>query len=141
VTPVVVPAGPAKSKGATLANLQEAMHGEAFASAKYRLYADHARAGGNEPLAQLFTALSDVELKEHWAAEATLAGQVATTDKNLEASATGENQEATTMYPDYAAQARTAGDAQVSTSLTEICADEAKHRDAYLAEKAHLSAG
>jgi rubrerythrin len=139
VTPVVVPAGAAKSKGTTLANLQTAMHGEAFASAKYLLYADKARADGHPDVADLFTALSEVEMKEHWAGEAVLAGQVSTTSANLSTAATGENYEATQMYPDYAAQAKTAGDTKASTTLTEIAADEAKHRDAFLAERQSLA--
>lgn len=138
VTPVAVPTGPARSHGRTLTNLQMAMHGEAFASAKYLAYAQHARRTGHPALARLFTTLSDVELREHWAAEAVLAGQVSDTATNLANSAAGENDEATRMYPDYAAQAAAAGDATVAKTLTEIAGDEADHRDAYLAARARL---
>lgn len=138
VAPVSVPAGPARSQGQTLSNLQAAMHGEAFASAKYLLYAEHARSTGHPAVARLFTTLSDIELREHWAAEAVLAGQVSGTKANLTSSAAGENYEATTMYPDYAAQATAAGDTEVAAKLTEIAADEADHRDAFLAARARL---
>jgi rubrerythrin len=135
VAPVDVPAGPAKSKGKTLVNLQEAMHGEAFASAKYLLYADQARSSGHEAIAVLFTTLAAIELREHWAAGAVLAGQVSGTSANLGSAATGENEEATRMYPGYAARAKAAGDVEATAMLTGIAADEARHRDAYLSAR------
>ena len=106
------PARPAR-RARTLTNLQDAMRGEAFASAKYLLYAAHARSTGHPALAELLTTLSDVELREHWAAEA-VAGRAGRQYHHQpgECRRHGENEEATTMYPDYAAQAKTAGDAQ-----------------------------
>lgn len=138
VAPVDVPAGPARSKGKTLVNLQEAMHGEAFASAKYLLYADQARSSGHEAIAVLFTTLAAIELREHWAAEAVLAGQVSSTSANLGSAATGENEEATRTYPGYAARAKAAGDVEATATLTGIAADEARHRDAYLSARKGL---
>lgn len=132
VTPVAIPAGPALSQGATLANLKSALHGEAFASATYLAYAAQARANGHQELALLFTRISEVELREHFAGEAVLAGLVGQTGANLTTAATGENEEATSMYPQYAAEAEAAGDHEVATEFLKIAKDEGNHRDAFL---------
>jgi rubrerythrin len=139
VAPVTVPAGAARSSGRTLANLQTAMRGEAFASAAYLAYATHARAAGEPALARLFTSISAVELGEHWAGEAVLAGVVSDTGTNLLGAAAGEDYEATTMYPAFAAEAAAAGDLQVARSLRAIAADEADHRDAFRAAATRLT--
>jgi rubrerythrin len=129
---VEVPAGPARSKGKTLENLEAAMGGESFASAKYLAYAAHARKTGEPELAALLTTLSDIELKEHFNAEAELAGLVGSSRDNLAAAASGENDEATKMYPAFAKKAKAAGDQDVARTLLEIAGDEASHRDAFL---------
>ena len=46
----------------TQANLLTALHGEAFAYAKYMLYAEHARQQGRNDLADLFEATARTEL-------------------------------------------------------------------------------
>lgn len=140
VTPVSIPAGPASSSGQTLVNLKAAMHGEAFASAKYLAYAAHAKAAGRPALAKLFTGLASVELKEHFAGEAVLAGLVSDTRHNLDDSIAGENWENTSMYPGYARQAAAAGDTTVAKALREIGKEEGKHRNAFAAAKAKLPA-
>jgi rubrerythrin len=139
VDPVTVPAGPAHSSGRTLANLQTALRGEAFASASYLAFARTTRQSGHPALARLFEAVSEVELSEHWAGEAGLAGVVADTGTNLATAAAGEDYEAETMYPSYAAQAAAAGDLAVARSLLEIAADEADHRDAFRSAAARLT--
>lgn|SRR5512144_3166567 len=73
---VPIPAGLPKCSGRTLENLSTAMHGEAFASAKYALYARQARATGQSRLAKLFTNAAAAERTEHFAEEAALAGLV-----------------------------------------------------------------
>ena len=138
VAPVSIPAGPARSTGQTLTNLQAAMHGESFASAKYLAYAAHARATGHPALAKLFSTIAQVELKEHFAGEAVLAGLVSDTRANLAKAATGENWEATSMYPTYAREAAKAGDRQVAHQLFSVARDEAKHRDAFVKARKHL---
>jgi hypothetical protein len=42
-----IPAGSPRCTGQTPANLNSAMHGEAFASLKYALYAGHAQSAGH----------------------------------------------------------------------------------------------
>lgn len=125
--PVTIPAGPAQVSAPTLANLQTAMHGEALAYAKYTLYAEHARATGQPALAALFERTSQVELTEHFAEEATLAGLVSDTRTNLSNSISGETYEATVMYPTYARDAAAVGDLEAARVLRHNGRDEAHH--------------
>jgi rubrerythrin len=123
--------GPAQSSGPTLTNLRTAMQGEAYAYAKYTLYAQQARRSGNPALAELFTKTAQMELGEHFAEEATLAGLVGDTAANLNDAIAGEKHEATTMYPDYARQANKVGDQQAAQLFTEIANDEKAHQQAF----------
>ena len=134
-----ITAGPARSSGTTLANLRTAMQGEAFAHAKYLRYADEARRSGNTAVAQLFTNNANVELDEHFAALATLAGLVSPdTNANLSDAINGEQHEADVMYPDYARQADQAGNPQAASLFREIASDEKAHQQAF--EKARTTA-
>ena len=56
----------------TAENLSMAMHGEAFAYAKYTLFAQHARQSGNKELADLFESSAKTERFEHFAEEAKI---------------------------------------------------------------------
>ena len=114
------------------------MQGEAFAYAKYMRYADQARRDGNTAVAQLFTNTANVELNEHFASLATLAGLVAAdTNANLNDAITGEQHEADVMYPDYAQQADQAGNPQAANLFREIAGDEKTHQQAF--EKARTT--
>ncbi|MDF3302794.1 rubrerythrin family protein [Streptomyces tropicalis] len=129
---VSVPAGLPQVKAArTRTNLDTAMHGEALAHAKYMLYAVQARQSGNPALARLFEGTAGVELHEHFAGEAVLAGLVRTTKTNLSKAISGERNEATTLYPGFANRAATVGDAAVATYFRDTAADEAKHATAF----------
>ncbi len=120
--------------GQNLKNLLSAMHGEATASVKYDMYAATAAQGGNGALAALFGSTSQIEFREHFSEEAQNAGLVGDTAANLKNSAMGENAEATHMYPNMARQAWRAGDVTAGNLFWEISFDEARHRDAFLAE-------
>jgi rubrerythrin len=129
---VAITAGQAQSSGTTLANLRTAMQGEAFAYAKYMRYADQARRDGNPAVAQLFTNTANVELNEHFAMLATLAGLVATdTNANLQDAINGEQHEADVMYPDYARQADQAGNPKAANLFREIAGDEKTHQQTF----------
>ncbi|OMI34309.1 ferritin family protein [Streptomyces sparsogenes] len=129
---VPVPAGPPKVKAArTKANLDTAMHGEALAHAKYRLFAAHARQTGDTALARLFQGTADVELHEHFAGEAVLAGLVRTTKANLRKAIAGEHHEATVLYPGFAKRAAAVGDTTAARYFRDTAADEAKHEAAF----------
>ncbi len=117
----------------TLDNLSTAMHGEAFAYAKYNLYAQHARHSGNQQLADLFAKTARVERFQHFAEEAQLAGLVGNDADNLKDAIKGESYEVNTMYPNFAKQAAALGDKSAADRFEEIRRDEMAHRDAYQA--------
>jgi len=115
----------------TLDNLSTAMHGEAFAYAKYNLYAQHARQSGNKQLADLFAKTARVERFQHFAEEAQLSGLVGSDAANLQDAIKGESYEVNTMYPSFAKQAAALGDKAAADRFEEIRRDEMAHRDAY----------
>lgn len=120
-------------------NLSAAMHGEAFAYAKYMLFAERARQNGNAELAQLFEKTAKEELLEHFAEEAELAGLARSETKDLEDAIQGESYEVDTMYRDFAEQAFSAGDKAVGERFAEIRQDETKHRDRFKEALAKLA--
>jgi rubrerythrin len=111
------------------ANLSTAMHGEAFAYAKYLLYAKEAQRNGNTELADLFTQAAKTERFQHFAEEAELAGLVGSDADNLKDAIKGESYEVDTMYRKFAEQAKTAGDKAAADRFEEIRQDEMSHRD------------
>ena len=122
----------------TKENLSTAMHGEAFAYAKYLLFAEHARKSGNTEVADLFEKTAKVEHMEHLREEAEIAGIVGSDQDNLKDAIKGENYETTTMYPQFAEQARAAGDKEAAERFAEVGRDETKHRDSFKAALAKL---
>ncbi len=127
------PAAAAPLSAPTRANLDQAMHGEALAYARYMLDAEVARRAGDPALARLFQDTARVERLEHFAEEARLAGLVGDNRKNLRDAIQGEAYEAGTMYPGFARQARAAGDTAAAKLFTEISRDEARHSAAFAA--------
>ncbi|MFG3064216.1 ferritin family protein [Streptomyces sp. NPDC048231] len=129
---VPVSAGLPKVKAArTKANLDTAMHGEGLAHANYMLFAARARQTGNPALARLFEGTAGVELHEHFAEEAVLAGLVSTTKENLHKAVSGEHNEATNLYPGFAKRATAAGDTAAAGYFRDTAADESKHAAAF----------
>lgn len=131
-------AGAAANKKATISpktteNLMTAMKGEAFAHAKYLVYADHARKNGNAELADLFENTAKVERQEHFAEEAELAGLIRDDPANLKDAIKGETYEVETMYRNFAKQAEAAGDKEAAALFAEIRKDETGHRDQFQA--------
>ena len=117
----------------TQENLSTAMHGEAFAFAKYMLYAKHAEQNGNKELAKTFRTAAHVERFQHFAEEAELAGLVGSDAENLRDAIKGESYEVETMYREFAEQATAAGDKAAADRFEEIRHDEAGHRSAFKA--------
>jgi rubrerythrin len=107
------------------------MHGEAFAYAKYMLFAERARKAANPELAQLLEKTAKEELLEHFAEQAALAQIVGTDSDNLKDAIAGETHEIDSMYRDFAEQAFSAGDKAVGDRFEEIRHDEMRHRDAF----------
>lgn len=115
----------------TKTDLSTAMHGEAFAYAKYMLYAKQARTQGDDKLAKLFEQTANTELHNHFATHAYEYGLVGTNRQNLQDAIAGENYETTTMYPQMANRARALGNVKVSAIFTAIAQDERAHRDRF----------
>jgi len=108
-------------------NLLDAMKGEAFAYAKYKLFAIHARKAGNLDLAELFDHTADQEFFEHFKEEADLLNLVGNDEQDLNHAIAGESFEVNSMYKDYAKQAAEDGDDAVAVRFDEIRHDEAAH--------------
>ncbi len=125
-TPVAKPLA-----ASTRANLEAAMHGEAYANLKYLRYADQAEAAGNKELAKLFRESANVEANEHFDREAAALNLGGTDTANLKDAIAGERYENTKMYIDFAKQAEAAGDAKVGAMFRQIAEDEGTHYRAY----------
>ena len=108
-------------------HLLQAMHGEAFAYARYLLFAEQARRNGRPALADLFERTAHTERFEHFAEEAELAGLVGADEENLRAAIEGEAYEVETMYREFAERARLAGDQAAAERFAEIRQDEVTH--------------
>ncbi|MEZ4387033.1 MAG: ferritin family protein [Candidatus Krumholzibacteriia bacterium] len=124
---------------ATLANLQEAYHGEVNAQARYLACADRADAEGYRGVAGLFRAAAAAEAI-HAANQAQVlralgieptaritGAAVGTTVDNLRDAVHGERYERDTMYPEFIAAARREGLADVARSLVSAARVEAGH--------------
>ncbi len=117
----------------TRQHLLEAMHGEAFAFVKYMLFSEAAKKNGHAKLAELFEKTAKVERFEHFAEEAELLGLVSSESKNLSDAIEGESYEVTTMYKEFAEEAKTCGDLAAAERFSEIRKDEMSHLAAYKA--------
>lgn len=115
----------------TREHLLTAMRGEAFAYAKYMLYAEHARRHGQPKVADLFEQTARIEHLEHFVEEAELYGLLGSMEENLRDAIAGEAYEVETMYRLFAEQATTAGDQAAADRFAEIRGDEADHRHAF----------
>jgi rubrerythrin len=122
----------------TIENLMTAAHGEAFAYAKYMLYAQRARDTGRPDMADLFEKAATMERFEHFADEAKLVGLVGRNADNLQDAVKGESYEVDTMYRNFAQQAAAVGDKVAADRFEEIRQDEMKHRDAFKAALARI---
>lgn len=122
----------------TRANLEAAMHGEAFANLKYLRFAEVARESGDEELARLFESSANVEANEHFAREADALKLDGANAANLVDAMAGEQYENVTMYVDFAAQAEAAGDLRTAALFRQIAADEGDHYERYRAAAERL---
>jgi len=111
----------------TYENVLTAMRGEAVAHARYLLFAAAARKQGEERLASMFEGISAVELQEHFAELAELAGLVGTVADNIRVAIQDENLEVEETYPRFAEQARAAGELAVAERFEEMAEDEREH--------------
>jgi rubrerythrin len=111
----------------TQENVLAALHGESFAHARYLLFATAARKRGDVRLASMFEGIAAVELQEHFAELAELAGLIGADTDNIRAAIQDENLEVEWTYPRFADQARAAGEVAVAERFAEMAEDEREH--------------
>lgn len=122
----------------TRENVMTAMKGEAFAYAKYMLYAEHARQSGHTDIADLFERTARTELSEHFRELAKIGQLVGSDAENLQDANRGETYESQTMYPQFADQAAAVGDVAAAERFREISQDELNHRNMFSAALSSL---
>lgn len=118
-------------------DLSAAMHRDAFAYAKYSLYANQARESGDTELAELFEKTANAERFEHFVKEAQLAGMTGSNTDNLRNAIQSE-------VDDLAKHASAPQDKAVADLFEQIRHDELNHREAFnaaLAKRESKSAG
>jgi rubrerythrin len=135
-----------KLKGSeTEKNLLKSFAGESQARMRYTYFASVAKKEGYEQISAIFTETADNE-KEHAEIffkhlescgeplEITAsypAGKIGTTEENLLASAEGENEEHTKLYPEFEEVAREEGFEEIAVSFHEIAEVEEQHEKRY----------
>lgn len=125
-------------------NLLKAFAGESQARNRYTYFAGVAKKEGYVQVAGIFEETANQE-KEHakrffkflegGTPEITAnypAGVIGTTAENLKASAGGENEEWTELYPAFAAKAREEGFEAIATVFDHVCIAEKQHEKRYL---------
>ena len=124
-------------------NLLISFAGESQARNRYTYFASVAKKEGYEQISGFFTETADNE-KEHakkffkfleggdLEITATFpAGKIGTTVQNLEASANGENEEWTKMYPEFAKVAEEEGFQEIADAFKNIAVAEKAHEKRY----------
>jgi len=134
-------------------NLLKAFAGESQARMRYNYFAKQAKKEGLEQVAAIFEETAENE-KEHakrffkflegGMVEITAsypAGIIGTTAENLKASADGENEEWTELYPEFAKIAEEEGFKEVAVAFKMIAKVEAAHEKRYRTLYDNLEAG
>ena len=112
----------------TEANLQTAFAGESMATNKYAYFASKAKKEGYVQISNIFTETSGNE-REHaklWFKYLN-GGAVPDTAANLLAAAEGENEEWTSMYKTFAAEAREEGFNEIAELFDLVAGVEKEH--------------
>ncbi len=125
----------------TEANLQAAFAGESMATNKYAYYASKAKKEGYVQISNIFTETSGNE-KEHaklW--YKLLNDGIGDTVSNLKAAADGENEEWTSMYKQFAAEAREEGFEEIAAMFEGVAGVEKEHEERYRKILEHLENG
>ncbi len=116
--------------GTTQENLKAAFAGESQARNMYTFFAKVARNEGYHYIAKIFeeTAINEMQ---HAKDEFKLLGGIGTTAENLKEAIGGENYETTSMYPEFAEQAKAEGNKEAAALFLMIARVEAEHRERY----------
>ncbi|WP_319591349.1 rubrerythrin [uncultured Draconibacterium sp.] len=135
-------------------NLLKAFAGESQARMRYDYFAKQAKKEGLEQIAAIFeeTALNEKEhakrffkfLEDGNMVEITAtypAGKIGTTMENLKASAEGENEEWTELYPEFAKVAEEEGFKEIAMAFKLIARVEEAHENRYRTLYTNLEEG
>ena len=134
-------------------NLLKSFAGESQARMRYDYFAKQAKKDGLEQISSIFaeTALNEKEhakrffkFLEGGDVEITAtysAGKIGTTLENLKASAMGENEEWTKLYPEFAKVAEEEGFKEIATAFKMIAKVEKVHEEGYLKLLKNLEEG
>ena len=117
----------------TKKNLEAAFAGESQATNKYAYFASKAKKEGFVQISQIFTETSGNE-REHaklWF-KYLHDGEVPSTIENLKAAAAGENDEWTSMYPEFAKVADEEGFKEIAAKFRLVGKIEKAHEERYL---------
>ena len=129
------------SKPSTQANLEAAFGGESMANRKYLFFADVAKQLGNSELARLFRDTANQETEHAFAHFRLMHPELVVNDpaslsdeqkqavlgRCLELAIEGETYEYTTMYPEFAAQARSDRDSGAEAEFNEQISESKDH--------------
>ncbi len=111
-------------------NLAAGFAGESQARNKYTYFAAVARKEGYHYIAEIFEETADNE-RRHAKDQLELLGGIGDTKANLKEAIEGEDYETTTMYPEFAKQAKEDGNTKAAVLFEQIAKVEARHRDRY----------
>jgi rubrerythrin len=110
--------------------LKAAMMNEALASAKYKLFAEHARKAGKNELADLLAATSNQEYG-HFLRWAALYHLVGTDVQNLRTAAHDEVDEDVKLYTRLASEAEARGEKTLADHFKDVKAQEIIHQNEF----------
>ena len=113
-------------------NLLEAFAGESQARNKYTYFASQAKKDGYVQISKIFEETANNE-KEHAKIWYKLlnGGSVGNTIENLKSAASGENYEWTTMYANFAKEAKDEGFTDIAFLFEEVAKIEKEHEARY----------
>lgn len=113
-------------------NLLTAFAGESQAHTKYQYFSSAAKKEGYEQMAAIFKETSDNEREHAKLWYKLLHNGVGKTEENLKQAAEGENYEWTTMYADFAKEARAEGFDEIARLFDGVAGVEKEHEERYL---------
>lgn len=113
-------------------NIKSALVGESLARNKYTYYAIQARTEGHTEIADLFEKMAKNEMTHAKIWFSLLHNGLGKTEANLTDSATGENDEWSDMYPQFAKTARAEGLEDLAQMFEKVAAIEKDHERTFL---------
>lgn len=125
----------------TEANIKEAFAGESQARNKYTYWSAVAKKEGYEQIAAIFLETADHEKEHAKRLLKFISGAIGDTKQNLREAAAGENHEWTSMYQNFANEAKEEGFSKIAEVFTEIAEVEEEHEKRFLALLRNIESG